>query len=105
MFFLTSIPPKLYNKGSGEIKLSKEHLRMVEANSNIPVDEMQVPWSNQAVNNSSKMVGMMQKSAFGGFYYDMNMENSVRWQERQVSPGTILNKYLAQVCDYFFYLN
>lgn len=77
---------------------------MVEANSNILVDGIQVPWSNQAVNNSSKMVGMMQKSAFGGFYYDMNMENSVRWQEGQVSLDTFLKQYLAQVCD-FLHLN
>uniref|UniRef100_A0A8C2D6V8 Cadherin domain-containing protein n=1 Tax=Cyprinus carpio TaxID=7962 RepID=A0A8C2D6V8_CYPCA len=78
---LMAFPPKLYNEDLDEIKLSKEPLRMVEANFNIPSGEIQVPWSNQVVNNSSNMVGMMQKSAFGGFYYDMNMENSARWQE------------------------
>lgn len=91
-----AFPPKLYNEDLDEIKLSKEPLRMVEANFNIPSGEIQVPWSNQVVNNSSNMVGMMQKSAFGGFYYDMNMENSARWQEEL---DEFLKKYFAHVCE------
>uniref|UniRef100_A0A8C1WUV3 Cadherin domain-containing protein n=1 Tax=Cyprinus carpio TaxID=7962 RepID=A0A8C1WUV3_CYPCA len=93
---LMAFPPKLYNEDLDEIKLSKEPLRMVEANFNIPSGEIQVPWSNQVVNNSSNMVGMMQKSAFGGFYYDMNMENSARWQEEL---DEFLKKYFAHVCE------
>uniref|UniRef100_A0A9J8AZA5 Cadherin domain-containing protein n=1 Tax=Cyprinus carpio carpio TaxID=630221 RepID=A0A9J8AZA5_CYPCA len=94
---LMAFPPKLYNEDLDEIKLSKEPLRMVEANFNIPAGEIQVPWSNQVVNNSSNMVGMMQKSAFGGFYYDMNMENSARWQEEL---DEFLKKYFAHKSRY-----
>ncbi|XP_058613070.1 desmoglein-2-like protein isoform X2 [Onychostoma macrolepis] len=96
---LMGILPEVHNEGSNEIKLSKEPLGMVEDKSNLTVDEIQVPWSNQAV-NSSKMVGMMQKSAFGGFYYDTNMENSARWQEEQDSLDAFLEKYLAHKSTY-----
>uniref|UniRef100_A0A9J8AFG1 Desmoglein 2 n=1 Tax=Cyprinus carpio carpio TaxID=630221 RepID=A0A9J8AFG1_CYPCA len=68
-----SIPAKLYNK---------------------------VTNSNQAVCNSSKMVGMMQESAFGGFYSDIDGENSVRWQEGQVSLDAFLKEYYTQKSSY-----
>lgn len=76
---------------------------MVGANSNFPLDVIQVTNSNQAVCNSSKMVGMMQESAFGGFYSDIDGENSVRWQEGQVSLDAFLKEYYTQVCDFFFF--
>ncbi|XP_052441687.1 desmoglein-2-like [Carassius gibelio] len=85
------IPPKLYNEGLNKIQLFQEPLRMVEANSNIPADEIQVPLSNHAVNNN---YNIMQMSAFGGFYNDMNMVNSARWQEEQISLDAFLKKYL-----------
>uniref|UniRef100_A0A671PA55 Desmoglein-1-beta-like n=1 Tax=Sinocyclocheilus anshuiensis TaxID=1608454 RepID=A0A671PA55_9TELE len=98
--FLETIPPKLYNEGGDKIKLYKETARMVEANSNFPLDEIQVPRSNQTVYNSSKMLGMMQESAFGGFYSDMDMENSVRSQEGQVLLDAFLKEYFAQKYRY-----
>ncbi len=97
------IPPNVYNKGSHEVKLSKEPLGRMKANSNM--DQIQIPWSNQAVNNSSKMVGMMEKSAFGGLYHDMNMKNSVRRQEGQVSLDVFLKNYFAQVCDFYILID
>ncbi|XP_016373038.1 desmoglein-2-like [Sinocyclocheilus rhinocerous] len=98
--FLESIPPKLYNEGGDKIKSYKETVRMVEANSNFPLDEIQVPRSNQAVYNSSKILGMIQESAFGGFYSDMDMENSVRSQEGQVLLDAFLKEYFAQKSRY-----
>ncbi|XP_059369054.1 uncharacterized protein LOC132106952 [Carassius carassius] len=82
------IPP---NECLNKIKLCQEPLRMVAANSNIPADEIPVPWSNHAVNNN---YNIMQTSAFGGFYNDMKMVNSARWQEEQVSLDAFLKKYL-----------
>ncbi|KAI2650798.1 Desmoglein-2 [Labeo rohita] len=73
-------PIKSYKEGGDEIKTSKEPISKVKATSNIPVGKIQVSGSNQAVynSNSSKMTRMVQKSAFGGFYYDMDMENQQR---------------------------
>ncbi|XP_059353975.1 desmoglein-2-like protein [Carassius carassius] len=97
---LMRIPPKLYNEGGNAIKLPKDTLQMVKAKSYYPLDEIQGPRSNQTAHNSAKMVGEMQESAFGGFYSDMDMENSVRWQEGQVLHDAFLKEYFAQKSTY-----
>ncbi|XP_050994933.1 desmoglein-2 [Labeo rohita] len=95
---LMAIPSKSYKEGGSKIKTSKEPISKVKANSNIPVGKIQVSGSNQAVynSNSPKMTGIVQKSAFGGFSYDMNMESQVRQQEEQILLDAFLSKYIAQ---------
>lgn len=68
-------------------------------NAKIPVDTIDALTSNQAVYNSSKMEGIIQKSAFGGFYYDTDdVEQTVsRFQEHEISLGAVLEDYLMQV--------
>lgn len=96
-----SIPPKLNNGGGDEIKMSKEPLRMVAQSFH---HSGKVLESNQPAYKSSKMVGMMQESAFGGFYSDIDgvdMENS---EEHEVLlNAAFLNEYFIQVCYYYYY--
>ncbi|KAK9956104.1 hypothetical protein ABG768_013858 [Culter alburnus] len=99
---LMSTPPKLNNGGGDGIKMPKEPLRMVAESFH---HSGKVPELNQPVFNSSKMVGMMHESAFGGFYYDTDgedMENSARRQEEHevLFNAAILNEYLIQKCRY-----
>lgn len=100
-----STPPKLNNGGGDGIKMPKEPLRMVAESFH---HSGKVPELNQPVFNSSKMVGMMHESAFGGFYYDTDgedMENSARRQEEHevLFNAAILNEYLIQVCYCYYY--
>ncbi|XP_073672752.1 desmoglein-2.1 [Garra rufa] len=100
---LMGISPKQNNEGGDEKKISKEPLKRVEVNSIIPENKFQVHRSNQAVYNGniSQMVGIMQKSAVGGFYYDMNMKNSGgRWQETCVSLDAALREHITQKYRY-----
>lgn len=77
---------------------------MVEAvNYKTPMDDIHVQKSNQLVYKGSKMAGMMQESAFGGFYCDTDgayMENSARCQEEH-KVDAFLKEYFTQVCYYY----
>lgn len=94
-----SSPTKLHNGGCDEIKMFKEPFRMMAESFH---HSGKVLESNQPVYNSSKMVGMIQDSAYGGFYCDTDgagLENSAICQEEQeVLFGAVLNEYFMQVC-------
>ncbi|XDV41905.1 hypothetical protein PO909_010686 [Leuciscus waleckii] len=103
---LMSTPPKLNNGWGDKKTISKKPSGMVEAiNYKTPMDDIHVQQSNQLVYKGSKMVGMMQKSAFGGFYCDTDgadMENSARCQEgHKVFLDGFLKEYFSQKSTYF----
>ncbi|XP_056122440.1 desmoglein-2.1 [Rhinichthys klamathensis goyatoka] len=102
---LMSTPPKLNNGWGDKITISQKPSGMVGAmNYQTPMDEIHVQQSKQLY-NGSKMVGMMQESAFGDFYCDTDgawkTENSASCQEEHnVFFDGFLKEYYTQKSTY-----